>query len=327
MAARLETPRPCLSAARRPPAILLLGPTAGGKTGAALAIAETLPVEIVCVDSATVFRDMDIGTAKPDAATRARIPHHLLDLVSPEARYSAGRFRSDALAAMAEIRGRARVPLLVGGTMLYVKALTEGLSALPAADPVLRAGIDREAARFGWPALHAELAAIDPVAAAKIAPTNPQRIQRALEVHRASGRTISSYWAEGRPGAAADDFLTIALLPGDRSELHARIASRFRRMLTDGLVEEVEALRRKYRLDETLPSMRCVGYRQVWEMLEGRLPAAELAERGTFATRQLAKRQLTWLRGMTDLHAIDCLAPDCERQVVAAATSFIAQRI
>ncbi|HEY5762645.1 MAG TPA: tRNA (adenosine(37)-N6)-dimethylallyltransferase MiaA [Rhodocyclaceae bacterium] len=311
------------AAAHRPPAILLIGPTASGKSGAALAIAEVLPVEVIAVDSATVFRDMDIGTAKPDAATRARTPHHLVDIVSPEEHYSAGRFRSDALAAMAEIRARGKVPLLVGGTMLYVKALTEGLSKLPTGDAALRAAIDAEAAERGWPALHAELAEIDPVAAEKIAPTNPQRIQRALEVYRASGRPISSFWTEGRPGAAAADFLTIALVPGDRAVLHQRIAQRFRQMLADGLVDEVQSLKRKYRLDASLPSMRCVGYRQVWDMLDGAMPAAELEDRGIFATRQLAKRQLTWLRSMDGLHEIDCLAANAKTRALAAVQTFL----
>jgi tRNA dimethylallyltransferase len=313
------------SETRAPPAILLIGPTASGKTGAALALADALPVGIVSVDSAMVFRDMNIGTAKPDAATLARFPHRLVDVVSPEEHYSAGRFRSEAQAAMAEIRAAGKVPLLVGGTMLYVKALTEGLSNLPTGDAALRAAIDAEAAERGWPALHAELVVVDPLAAAKIAPTNPQRIQRAIEVYRASGRPISSYWAEGRPGAADDDFLTIALVPSDRTVLHQRIARRFRQMLHEGLVDEVKALRAKYRLDATLPSMRCVGYRQVWEMLAGTLPAAELEDRGIFATRQLAKRQLTWLRSMEGIHAIDCLATDATAQILTSARAFLAR--
>lgn len=311
--------------ASRPPAILLIGPTASGKTGAAFALADALPLEIISVDSAMVFRDMNIGTAKPDAATLARYPHRLVDIVSPEAHYSAGQFRSDALAAMADIRARGRVPLLVGGTMLYVKALTEGLSHLPTGDAELRAAIDREAEARGWPALHAELAAVDPTAAARIAPTNPQRIQRALEVYRVSGRPISSFWAEGRPGAAADDFLTIALVPSDRAVLHQRIAQRFRQMLAGGLIDEVRELRSKYRLDSTLPSMRCVGYRQVWEMLDGTLPAAELEDRGIFATRQLAKRQLTWLRSMEGLNEIDCLDRDAVAQAVTVARDFLSR--
>ena len=310
---------------RRPPAILLIGPTASGKSGAALAIADALPVEIVAVDSATVFRGMNIGTAKPDAATRSRYPHHLIDIVNPEEHYSAGRFRTDAMAAMVDIRARGKVPLLVGGTTLYVKALTEGLSTLPTGDAALRAVIDAEAAERGWPALHAELAAIDPLAAAKIAPTNPQRIQRALEVYRVSGRPISSFWAEGRPGAAADDFLTLALVPGDRAALHERIAQRFRQMLADGLVDEVRALQQRYRLDATLPSMRCVGYRQVSEMLDGTLPATELTDRGIFATRQLAKRQLTWLRSMEGLNEIDCLSGNAAAQALVAAQRFLAR--
>jgi tRNA dimethylallyltransferase len=307
-----------------PPAILLIGPTASGKTGAALHLADHLPVEIISVDSAMVFRDMNIGTAKPDAATLARYPHRLVDVVSPEEQYSAGRFRSDALQAMREIHARGKVPLLVGGTMLYVKALTEGLSALPTAVPAIRAAIDAEAAVRGWPALYAELAARDPVAAARMEPTNAQRIQRALEVIRLTGRPMSEFWAAGRGSAPGARFLTLALVPGERSVLHERIALRFDQMLAAGLIDEVEHLRRSYRLSLDLPSMRCVGYRQVWEMLDGTLPPRELRERGIFATRQLAKRQLTWLRSMADLTAIDCLLPDLESRVRTTVEEFLA---
>lgn len=309
-----------------PPAILLIGPTASGKTGAALHLANRLPVDLISVDSAMVFRDMNIGTAKPDAATLARYPHRLVDVVSPEETYSAGRFRDEALAAMAESHARGRIPVLVGGTMLYVKALTEGLSDLPKADPSVRAKIDAEAAARGWPALHAELARLDPVAAARMEPTNAQRIQRALEVIRLTGRPMSELWAAGRGEAASANFLTIALLPGERSVLHARIATRFAQMLRDGLVDEVSMLRQKYALNPDMPSMRCVGYRQVWEMQDGLLPLRELTDRGIFATRQLAKRQLTWLRSMDGLTVIDCLAGDLESRVLAAVDAFIACR-
>ncbi len=289
----------------RPPAIALIGPTASGKTDLALEIAARFPVEIVSLDSAQVFIDMDIGTAKPDRNTLARFPHHLIDLITPEERYSAARFRSDALRVMAGITARGRVPLLVGGTMLYFKALVEGLADLPPADPALRAAIDAEAAERGWPALHAELARGDPVTAVRLAPTDAQRIQRALEVLRLTGKPLGDFW-QGQPRAALPyRLLTLALAAPERKILHERIALRFRAMLAAGLVGEVEGLREKYRLTADLPSMRCVGYRQVWEMLEGRLPAAELAERGIFATRQFAKRQLTWLRALREAGTID----------------------
>ena len=289
-----------------PPAIALIGPTASGKTDLALAIAARYPVEIVSLDSAQVFIGMDIGTAKPDAATLARVPHHLIDLITPDQRYSAAQFRTDALRVMAEITARGRVPLLAGGTMLYFKALTQGLADLPAADPATRAAIDAEAAARGWPALHAELAELDPVTAARLAPNDAQRIQRALEVLRLSGKPLGAFWRAQRQAALPYRLLTIALVAPQRQILHERIARRFHAMLADGLVAEVERLRAQYRLDATLPSMRCVGYRQVWEMLEGSLPRAELAERGIFATRQLAKRQLTWLRALREAGSLAC---------------------
>jgi tRNA dimethylallyltransferase len=289
----------------RPPALCLIGPTASGKTDLALAIAQRFPVEIVSLDSAQVFIDMDIGTAKPDRTTLACFPHHLIDLITPEERYSAAQFRADALRVMAEITARGHVPLLVGGTMLYFKALTEGLADLPPADPALRAGIDAEAAARGWPALHAELALLDPITAARLAPTDAQRIQRALEVFRLTGKPLGDFWQTQGDNPLPYRLLTIALAAPERKILHERIAQRFRAMLAAGLVDEVERLRAKYRLSLDLPSMRCVGYRQVWQMLENQLPAAELADRGTFATRQFAKRQLTWLRSFRDSGALD----------------------
>lgn len=288
-----------------PPAIALIGPTASGKTELALEIARRLPVEIVSLDSAQVFIGMDIGTAKPDRATLARFPHHLIDLITPEEHYSAARFRADALRVMAEISARGKVPLLVGGTMLYFKALLIGLADLPPADPKVRAEIDRLAAQCGWPALHAELAKTDPLTAARLSPTDSQRIQRALEVLRLTGKPLSAFWQSQEKEALPFRLLTIALVAPERNRLHERIAARFRAMLATGLVEEVESLRARYRLSADLPSMRCVGYRQVWEMLEGRLPASELAERGIFATRQFAKRQLTWLRALREAGKID----------------------
>ncbi len=306
-----------------PPAILLMGPTASGKTALAIEIAERFPVELVSVDSAQVFRDMDIGTAKPDAATLARYPHRLIDLITPEERYSAARFRADALREMERITAAGRVPLLVGGTMLYFKALREGLAELPEADPVLRAEIDAEAAARGWPALHEELARLDPETAARLAPTDAQRIQRALEVVRRTGRPMHEHFSAQRSEPLPYRTLALALLPSDRAALHARIAKRFEEMLAQGLVAEVEMLRAKYRLDAGLPSMRCVGYRQVWEMLEGALPTDELRERGIYATRQFAKRQLTWLRAMADLVAIDPLAPSAADQALKLVEDFL----
>lgn len=288
-----------------PPAIALIGPTASGKTDLALALAERFPVEIVSLDSAQVFIGMDIGTAKPDRETLARFPHHLIDLITPEERYSAAQFRADALRVMAEITARGKVPLLVGGTMLYFKALVEGLADLPPADPALRAAIDAEAAARGWPALHAELAKGDPVTAARLAPTDAQRIQRALEVLRLTGKPLGDFWQGQAREALPYRLLTLALAAPERQLLHERIAQRFRAMLAAGLVAEVEGLREKYRLTAELPSMRCVGYRQVWEMLEGQLPMAELTDRGIFATRQFAKRQLTWLRALREAGTID----------------------
>lgn len=289
-----------------PPAIALIGPTASGKTDLAFAIADRFPVEIVSLDSAQVFIDMDIGTAKPDRETLARYPHHLIDLITPEERYSAAQFRADALRVMGEIVARDKIPLLVGGTMLYYKALREGLADLPEADPALRAAIDAEAAERGWPALHAELAQGDPETAARLAPNDAQRIQRALEVLRLTGKPLGVFWADQKTTALPFRLFTVALATPERKRLHERIARRFAAMLDIGLIGEVEHLRAKYpQLSIDLPSMRCVGYRQVWEMLEGKLPRADLQDRGVFATRQLAKRQITWLRSLRESGAID----------------------
>jgi tRNA dimethylallyltransferase len=311
-------------------ALFLLGPTASGKTAVALHLAERFPLEIVSVDSAQVYRGMDVGTAKPAPDERARVPHHLIDIVDPTEPYSAGRFRVDALGLAAQIHARGRMPLFAGGTMLYFRALTRGLADLPAADPAVRARIDAQAARMGWPGLHAELAAIDPATAARLEPTDAQRIQRALEVHRITGRALSELQARREQPVLPFEVLEIALEPSDRGVLHARIAERFEAMLRAGLVEEVEGLRRRYRLDASLPSMRAVGYRQVWETLEGARPAATLAARGASATRQLAKRQLTWMRAMAasapegTMERFDCLAPDLAAAVEARVAAFAA---
>jgi tRNA dimethylallyltransferase len=289
----------------------LLGPTASGKSALALQAAERLPLEIVSMDSALVYRGMDIGTAKPSAAQRARVPHHLIDLIDPNEAYSAGRWRTDALSKIREIAGRNRIPLLVGGTMLYYHALTGGLDALPPADAQVRAEIDSEAARRGWPALHAELARIDARTAQRLAPNDAQRIQRALEVWRLTGRPLSSL-----QGIAKQDLpfelKSFALVP-ERAVLHERIAKRFDTMLGLGLIDEVRSLRQRYRLSAAMPSMRAVGYRQVWEYLERRYDKAALREKGVAATRQLAKRQLTWLRSLPGLQRVETGEATLER--------------
>jgi len=309
---------------RLPKAILLMGPTASGKTAVAMELARHFPVELVSVDSAQVFVDMDVGTAKPDAATLKAFPHHLIDLISPEEAYSAARFREDALTAMAEISARGKTPLLVGGTMLYFKTLLEGLADLPKACPKTRMDIDLQADAQGWPVVHAELAQVDPITAARLHPTDSQRIQRALEVFRLAGRPMSALFAESQQQSPPYDFLSLGLLPSDRSVLHARIAERFDAMLDAGLENEVVELRTKYHLHLNLPSMRCVGYRQVWEALDGIIPRAEMRDRGIFATRQLAKRQITWLSNTLKPEVFDCLAPDLLDRIKLSVTTFLA---
>ena len=309
---------------RLPKAILLMGPTASGKTAVAMELARHFPVELVSVDSAQVFLDMDVGTAKPDAATLKSFPHHLIDLISPEEAYSAARFREGALTAMAEISARGKTPLLVGGTMLYFKTLLEGLADLPKACPKTRMDIDLQADAQGWPVVHAELAQVDPITAARLHPTDSQRIQRALEVFRLAGRPMSALFAESQQQSPPYDFLSLGLLPSDRSVLHARIAERFDAMLDAGLVDEVVELRAKYHLHLNLPSMRCVGYRQVWEALDGIIPRTEMRDRGIFATRQLAKRQITWLSNTLKPEVFDCLAPDLLDRIKLGVTTFLA---
>jgi tRNA dimethylallyltransferase len=299
-----------------PPAILLMGPTASGKTVLALEIAARYPVEIISVDSAQVYRGMDLGTAKPSAAERAAVPHHLIDVIDPDQSYSAAQFRSDAMRLMREITARGRMPLLAGGTMLYFKALREGLSDLPQADAALRAAIEAEAREKGWSALHAELARIDATTAARLNPGDAQRIQRALEVFRITGKPLSGLQGARVLGQAQYRFVPLALVPAERAALHRRIELRFEAMLAAGLVEELAALRGKYALHAGLPSMRCVGYRQAWEHLEGAYDLATLRDRGIYATRQLAKRQLTWLRAMSEPNTFDCFAPDLGAQVL-----------
>jgi len=277
-----------------PDAILLAGPTASGKSDWALALAERMPVEIVSVDSAQVYRGFDIGAAKPDAATRQRVPHHLLDIREPHETYSAGEFVADAHAAIRASRARGRWPLLVGGTMLYFNALVRGLAPLPPADAAIRAAIDARAAQSGWPALHAQLAAVDPRAAARIHPNDPQRIQRALEVYEISGRPLSDWHRQTQPPAELR-WLRFALVPEDRAWLHARIERRFLAMLEAGFVDEVRRLRARPGLDAAAPSLRAVGYRQLWRHLQGEVDLAEATRLAVAASRQLAKRQLTWI--------------------------------
>jgi tRNA dimethylallyltransferase len=284
--------------------LVLTGPTGVGKSEWALRLAEEMPIEIVSCDSAQVYRGLDIGTAKPDRATRERVPHHGLDLREPTERYSAGDFVEDARRAIADILARGCTPLVVGGTMLYLRALLEGLAALPRASPALRASLDERAAREGWPALHAQLAAVDPAAAARIHPNDPQRTQRALEVYLASGRPISELQQDAA-SRAPYDFIACALVPGDRSALHARIAARFAAMMRGGFLDEVRGLRSRHGLAADHPSMRAVGYRQLWQHLDGQCDLESAVQRGIAATRQLAKRQLTWLKSALPLEKID----------------------
>lgn len=300
-------------------AFVLLGPTASGKSALAMKLAAELPIEIVSVDSAQVYRGMDLGTAKPSAAERGAVPHHLIDIAEPTERYSAGRFRVDAIRLVREILARNRIPLLVGGTMLYYRALACGLDALPEADLAIRAAIDAQAARQGWPALHAELAQRDPAAAARIQPTDAQRIQRALEVWRTTGRRLSSLLTATAP-ALPFELRAYALVPEDRAELHRRIAARFDAMLKNGLVDELKGLRKRHDLNAALPSMRAVGYRQAWRFLDGEIKMAELRENGIAATRQLAKRQLTWLRSLPGLWPADSLAEALSRATARLAS-------
>ncbi|MBC7779384.1 MAG: tRNA (adenosine(37)-N6)-dimethylallyltransferase MiaA [Proteobacteria bacterium] len=299
-----------MTASMLPPALVLTGPTASGKSRVAIELTRYLPCEIVSVDSALVYRGMDIGTAKPDRPTRARVAHHLIDLIEPDERYSAAQFLDDALAAMQDISARGNLPLLTGGTMLYLKALASGMSDLPAADPAIRALIDAMAAESGWDVLHAELARLDPDTAARLDPNDAQRIQRALEVVYLSGEPMSKLLRERPPRPLPYRLIQAALVPSDRSVLHQRIEARFDEMLELGLIGELRGLRAVHALDPDMPSMRCVGYRQVWNYLDGRTSLAQLRDTGVAATRQLAKRQLTWLRSMPEFATFDCLVDE-----------------
>ena len=303
-----------MSQVKKPMAVAIMGPTASGKTASALRIAQTRPCEIISVDSALVYRGMDIGTAKPTPAELAAVPHHLIDILDPLEAYSVAQFRDDTIRLVGEITARGKLPLLVGGTMMYFKGLVDGLDDLPTADPALRAAIEEQAARIGWPGMHAKLQALDPITAARLAPNDAQRINRALEIIELSGQPMSSLLARRAKPELPFELVSFGLETDDRAVLHKRIALRFDQMLGDsdeqGLVAEVARLRARGDLSPALPSIRCVGYRQAWDYLDGNIDRAELCELGVIATRQLAKRQITWLRAMPHRIVIDCLGPD-----------------
>ena len=307
----------------RPPAVCLLGPTATGKTDVALSLCKRFPFEIVSVDSALVYRGMDIGTAKPDAETLARVPHNLVDIRDPEHSYSAGDFVRDASEVIESIYARGRLPLLVGGTMLYFQALTGGMAELPPASEEIRDSIDADARRRGWPALHRQLAEVDPEAASRIEPRDRQRIQRALEVYFASGETITALRARGSGGRDRDRFLLLALRPADRARLHARIERRLEAMVAAGFVDEVRGLMARRGLHRDSSSMRSVGYRQYWSSLAGDYGSDEAFRRALYATRQLAKRQITWLRKL----GTDFSADPLEVPAVDAISEFLARQL
>ncbi|MVW70113.1 tRNA (adenosine(37)-N6)-dimethylallyltransferase MiaA [Bordetella sp. 15P40C-2] len=315
------------------PIICLAGPTAAGKSASTLAVAERWPVEIINVDSATIYRGMDIGTAKPSPSEQARVPQHMLDIRDPAQSYSAAEFRADTLCLIDEIRARGRMPLLAGGTMMYYKTLRDGLDDLPKADPALRAELEARAAELGWPALHAELAERDPITAARLAPNDSQRIQRALEICILSGQSMSSLLQRASEAkaesvsqnatASSHRYLTISLEPSDRAALHARIAQRFDAMLDAGLLDEVRTLHARDDLHVGLPSVRCVGYRQMWSHLDGEIDLDTAREQAIAATRQLAKRQLTWLRAQPERVIVDCLAGDAVGRVIDAVADAV----
>ena len=302
---------------KKPSVIAILGPTASGKTAAALEIARHFDAEIISVDSALIYREMDTGTAKPTLAEREAIPHHLIDLIDPSETYSVSQFKDDAERLIGEISARNRLALLVGGTMMYFRALSQGLDELPSKNAAIRARLDEEAALLGWPALHEQLARLDPPTALRLKPNDSQRIQRALEVIEITGRPMSSLLTGGQRNEPDFSIRSFALEPSDRAVLHKRIADRFDSMLEDdALIREVSKLRARGDLHPGLPSMRCVGYRQTWQYLDGEFSRSALREKGIAATRQLAKRQLTWLRSMPERISIDCLAHDVAKQII-----------
>lgn len=305
------------------PAICLMGPTASGKTDLAVRLAEALPLGIVSVDSAMVYRGLNIGTAKPDAETLRRAPHRLLDIRDPEQNYSAGDFVRDAGIEMAKIRAAGKLPLLTGGTMMYFRALTRGIADLPPANDAVRAAVDREAAASGWPALHRQLLEVDPAVAARIDPNDRQRIQRGLEVYRLTGKPLSAWQKNARADEALPQYLKVCLAPEPRSELHRRIERRLDAMLAQGLVDEVASLKERPELESGHSSMRAVGYRQVWRYLDGKCSLAEATAKALAATRQLAKRQLTWLRSEQGISTVNSL----EANAFASILSFLHERI
>jgi tRNA dimethylallyltransferase len=306
--------------AAKPLAVAIMGPTASGKTSAALQIAQQIPCEIISVDSALVYRGMDIGTAKPSAQEQAAVPHHLIDILDPSASYSVMQFRQDAIKLVSEINARGNLALLVGGTMLYFKGLRDGLDALPEADPTVRSELDSEFAQFGTPAMHQRLQALDPITATRLKPNDTQRIHRALEIIQLTGQPMSDLLDKTEKPELPFQLMSFSLEPSDRSVLHERISARFDAMLTaqPSLIDEVKALRERGDLHLGLPSMRCVGYRQAWEYLDGVINEQELREKGIAATRQLAKRQLTWLRSMNPRDVVECDQPDAQSRAIAA---------
>jgi len=307
----------------KPSVVCLMGPTASGKTGLAVELAQNHGYEIISVDSALVYKGMDIGTAKPDASTLAKAPHRLIDIIDPLESYSAADFVEDAVTQSQEIIAAGKTPLLVGGTMMYFNALQKGLAPLPSADDKIRADLEQEAMEKGWPALHEELARVDPESALRIHPNDPQRLQRALEVYRVSGRSMTQWWSEQAPVSLPFEMVNLAVMPKERSVLHARIEQRFYDMMDQGFLQEVESLYGRGDLSIDLPSMRCVGYRQLWHYLNGDDLLEDAIFKGVVATRQLAKRQLTWLRGWEDLMIFDSLAKD----LIPQALNYIESRI
>lgn len=306
-----------------PHAIFLMGPTAGGKTDLAVALTQQLPCDIISVDSALIYKGMNIGTAKPDAATLACAPHRLISFLDPAEPYSAAQFRSDALHEMTEISSRGRIPLLVGGTMLYFKVLLEGLAELPPSEPAVRASLTEEAVRYGWPAMHARLAAIDPETATKLHPNHSQRILRALEVHQLSGIALSTLQRQQQSAVLPWQICQLALAPADRTMLHQRAERRFDEMLANGFLAEVRCLHARQDLHPDLPAIRSVGYRQAWQYLNGEITADQWRETSIAATRQLAKRQLTWLRSWPDLHWILTEEPFDQEKVTQTALNIL----
>jgi tRNA dimethylallyltransferase len=307
----------------KPLVVAIMGPTASGKTAAALAIAKSIPCEIISVDSALIYRGMDIGTAKPSDEERSQVPHHLIDILDPSLSYSVKQFRDDALRLIADIQARSKLPLLVGGTMLYFKALRDGLDDLPSADLVLRSQLDMEITQHGTAALHARLRELDPITAERLNPNDTQRVQRAMEIILLSGQPMSSQLDKADKPELPFELMSLALEPSDRKVLHERIANRFDIMLSakPGLIEETAALKQRSDLHSGLPSIRCVGYRQAWDYLDGKINRDNLREMGIAATRQLAKRQLTWLRSMPDRHVIDCLSSNPTEQILSLVTT------